>query len=143
VLDDREKFANRERFPDSDQVIADDFGPALSSLKITRATYIVIITRGHQYDEEALMEVAESPAAYIGMIGSKRRVQAVRDNLAAVGFDPAKLDRVRAPIGLEIGAETPEEIGVSIMAEIVAVRRGGRGLPMSQIARDRELRLSR
>jgi xanthine dehydrogenase accessory factor len=143
VLDDREKFANRERFPDSDQVIADDFGPALSSLKITRATYIVIITRGHQYDEEALMEVAESPAAYIGMIGSKRRVQAVRDNLAAVGFDPAKLDRVRAPIGLEIGAETPEEIGVSIMAEIVAVRRGGRGLPMSQIARDRELRRSR
>jgi xanthine dehydrogenase accessory factor len=143
VLDDREKFANRERFPDSDQVIADDFGPALSSLKITRATYIVIITRGHQYDEEALIEVAESPAAYIGMIGSKRRVQAVRDNLAAVGFDPAKLDRVRAPIGLEIGAETPEEIGVSIMAEIVAVRRGGRGLPMSQIARDRELRLSR
>jgi xanthine dehydrogenase accessory factor len=89
------------------------------------------------------MEVAESPAAYIGMIGSRRRVQAVRDNLAAVGFDPAKVDRVRAPIGLEIGAETPEEIAVSIMAEMIAVRRGGRGLPMSQIARDRELRLSR
>jgi xanthine dehydrogenase accessory factor len=143
VLDDREKFANRERFPDADQVIADDFGPSLASLKITRTTYIVIITRGHQYDEEALMEVAESPAAYIGMIGSRRRVQAVRDNLAAVGFDPAKVDRVRAPIGLEIGAETPEEIAVSIMAEMIAVRRGGRGLPMSQIARDRELRLSR
>jgi xanthine dehydrogenase accessory factor len=143
VLDDREKFANRERFPDSDQVIAADFGPTLASLKITRATYIVIITRGHQYDEEALMEVAESPAAYIGMIGSRRRVQAVRDNLAAVGYDTAKLDRVRAPIGLEIGAETPEEIGVSIMAEIISVRRGGRGLPMSEIARDRELRLSR
>src|SRR5581483_4563336 len=89
VLDDREKFANRERFPDADQVIAADCGPTLASLKITRGTYIVIITRGHQYDEEALMEVAESPAAYIGMIGSRRRVQAVRDNLAAVGFDPA------------------------------------------------------
>ncbi len=143
VVDDREKFANRERFPDSDQVIAADFGPTLASLKITRATYIVIITRGHQYDEEALMEVAESPAAYIGMIGSRRRVQAVRDNLAGVGFDPAKVDRVRAPIGLEIGAETPEEIAVSIMAEMIAVRRGGRGLPMSEIARNRELRLSR
>jgi len=143
VLDDREKFANRERFPDADQVLAADFGPSLASLKITRATYIVIITRGHQYDEEALMEVAESPAAYIGMIGSRRRVQAVRDNLAAVGFDPAKVDRVHAPIGLEIGAETPEEIAVSIMAEIIAVRRGGRGLPMSEVARNRELRLSR
>jgi xanthine dehydrogenase accessory factor len=143
VLDDREKFANRERFPDSDQVFAADFGPTLAQLKITRATYIVIITRGHQYDEEALMEVADSPAAYIGMIGSRRRVQAVRQNLEAVGFDPTKLERVRAPIGLEIGAETPEEIAVSIMAEIISVRRGGRGLPMSEIARDRELRIQR
>src|SRR5215210_8299302 len=67
----------------------------------------------------------------------------VRDNLAGVGFDPSKLDRVRAPIGLEIGAETPEEIAVSIMAEMIAVRRGGRGLPMSEIARTRELRLTR
>jgi len=143
VLDDREKFANRERFPDADRVFAADFGPTLAELKITRATYIVIITRGHQYDEAALMEVADSPAAYIGMIGSRRRVQAVRDNLAGIGFDPAKLDRVRAPIGLEIGAQTPEEIAVSIMAEIIAVRRGGRGLPMSEVARSRELRLSR
>ena len=143
VLDDREKFANRERFPDADQVIAADFGPALAGMKITRAHYIVIITRGHQYDEESLMEVADSPAAYIGMIGSRRRVQAVRDNLAGIGFDPSKLDRVRAPIGLEIGAETPEEIGVSIIAEIISVRRGGRGLPMSEIARNRELRVAR
>jgi xanthine dehydrogenase accessory factor len=143
VLDDREKFANRERFPDADQVIAADFGPTLAGMKITRAHYIVIITRGHQYDEESLMEVADSPAAYIGMIGSRRRVQAVRDNLAGIGFDPSKLDRVRAPIGLEIGAETPEEIGVSIIAEIISVRRGGRGLPMSEIARNRELRVGR
>jgi xanthine dehydrogenase accessory factor len=143
ILDDREKFANRERFPDSDQVFAADFGVTLAQLKVTRATYIVIITRGHQYDEEALMEVADSPAAYIGMIGSRRRVQAVRENLVNVGFDDAKLERVRAPIGLEIGAETPEEIAVSIMAEIISVRRGGRGLPMSTIARDRELRIRR
>jgi xanthine dehydrogenase accessory factor len=143
VLDDREKFANRERFPDADRVIAADFGPSLAGMKITRGHYIVIITRGHQYDEESLMEVADSPAAYIGMIGSRRRVQAVRNNLADMGIDPSKLDRVRAPIGLEIGAETPEEIAVSIVAEIIAVRRGGRGLPMSQIARDRELRVQR
>ncbi len=143
VLDDREKFANRERFPEADQVIAADFGPALANMKITRGTYIVIITRGHQYDEESLIEVADSPAPYIGMIGSRRRVQAVRHNLENMGFDPAKVDHVRAPIGLEVGAETPEEIAVAIMAEIVAVRRGGRGLPMSQIARDRNLRLGR
>lgn len=143
VLDDREKFANRERFPEADRVIADDFGPSLAALKITRATYIVIITRGHQYDEEALLEVADSPAAYIGMIGSRRRVQAVADNLANVGIDRAKLERVRAPIGLEIGAQTPEEIAVSIIAEIIAVRRGGRGLPMSEIARNRALRVAR
>jgi xanthine dehydrogenase accessory factor len=143
VLDDREKFANRERFPDADQVIVADFGPTLDSLKITRATYIVIITRGHQYDEEALMTVADSPAAYIGMIGSRRRVEAVRHNLENFGVDTSKLERVRAPIGLEIGAQTPEEIAVSIIAEMIAVRRGGRGLPMSVIARDRELRLGR
>jgi xanthine dehydrogenase accessory factor len=143
VLDDREKFANRERFPEADRVIAADFGPTLAQLKITRATYVIIITRGHQYDEEALMEVADSPAAYIGMIGSRRRVQAVRHNLEQVGFDGEKLERVRAPIGLEIGAETPEEIAVSIIAEVIAVRRGGRGLPMSEIARDRALRVAR
>ncbi|MBX5493166.1 MAG: XdhC family protein [Chloroflexi bacterium] len=143
VIDDREKFANRERFPDADQVIADDFGPTLANLKITRGSYIVIITRGHQYDEEALMQVVDSPAAYIGMIGSRRRVRAVADNLAAVGIDRAKLERVRAPIGLEIGAQTPEEIAVSIIAEIIAVRRGGRGLPMSEVARNRALRVAR
>ncbi len=143
VLDDREKFANLERFPDADQVIAADFGETLANFRITRGTYIVIITRGHQYDEQALIEVLDSPAPYIGLIGSRRRVQAVRNNLADMGIDVAKFDRVRAPIGLEIGAETPEEIAVSIIAEIVAVRRGGRGLPMSQVMRDRELRIRR
>ncbi|HLI29358.1 MAG TPA: XdhC/CoxI family protein [Chloroflexota bacterium] len=143
VLDDREKFANRERFPDADRVIAADFGPTLASLKITRGTYIVIVTRGHQYDEEALQQVIDSPAAYIGMIGSRRRVRAVADNLAGYGIDRALFERVRAPIGLEIGAQTPEEIAVSIIAEIIAVRRGGRGLPMSEVARNRALRVAR
>jgi xanthine dehydrogenase accessory factor len=143
VLDDREKFANRERFPEADRVIAADFGPTLARLKITRGTYIVIVTRGHQYDEEALLQVIDSPAAYIGMIGSRRRVRAVADNLASVGVDRAKFERVRAPIGLEIGAQTPEEIAVSIIAEIIAVRRGGRGLPMSEVARNRALRVAR
>jgi xanthine dehydrogenase accessory factor len=136
VLDDREKFANRERFPDSDQVIADDFGPALSSLKITRATYIVIITRGHQYDEEALMEVAESPAAYIGMIGSKRRVWTVLKLLHDEGVPPEKLLRIYAPIGIDIEAVTPAEIAVAIGAELVKLRRGGTAASLSDAPRD-------
>ncbi len=132
VVDDREKYANVERFPDAKRVIAADFGETLSGWPISPATYVVIITRAHTYDEEALRIILDRESAYIGMIGSRRRVQVVLRTLASEGYDRDRLGRVRAPIGLDIGAETPDEIALAIIAEVVAVRRGGSGAPLSQ-----------
>lgn len=125
VLDDRASFANRERFPDADQVIAGGFEASLRNLEITANTYIVLITRGHQHDVESLREVIDSPAAYIGMIGSRRRVWAVFKLLYQDGMPSEKLKRIYAPIGLNIGAQTPAEIAASIISEVVKVHRGG------------------
>ena len=135
VLDDREKYANQARFPDSDRVIAADFGPTLQDFPITPATYVVIITRAHTYDEESLRIILDKPWAYLGMIGSRRRVQTVLRTLAGEGYDQEALSRIHAPIGLDIGAETPEEIALSIVAEVAAVRRGGSGQSLSRIIR--------
>lgn len=128
VLDDRAQFATRERFPTADQVIAAPFRKALREMPIDEDTYIVLVTRGHQHDIDCLLEVIDKPAAYIGMIGSKRRVRAVFELLAREkGMPLAKFDRVYSPIGLDIGAETPAEIAVSIMAEVIKVFRGNVG----------------
>lgn len=132
VLDDRAQFATRERFPTADQVIAAPFRKAIRGMPIDNDTYIVLVTRGHQHDIDCLLEVIDSPAAYIGMIGSKRRVRAVFELLEKEqGMDPAKFDRVYSPIGLDIGAETPAEIAVCIMAEIIKVFRGNVGTARS------------
>ena len=130
VIDDRPDYANRERFPEADYVICADFEPALAEVPVDHNTYIVLVTRGHKQDELSLRCLVDRPAAYLGMIGSKRRTGAVLQHLAEDGFDRAALDRVRTPIGLDIGAETPEEIAVSIIAEIIMTRRGGAGRPM-------------
>jgi xanthine dehydrogenase accessory factor len=126
VLDDRVIYANRERFPEADEVIAGDMPTVLRGLKITPHTYIVLITRGHQFDEPCLREVIHKPAKYIGMIGSRRRIKACfirfRDE---DGIPEELLNRVYAPIGLDIGAESPEEIALSIISELVNVRRNG------------------
>ena len=135
VLDDRDKYANQERFPDADRVIAADFGATLQGLPITPATYVVVITRAHTYDEEALRIILHRPWAYLGMIGSRRRVQTVLRTLVGEGLDRDRLNEVRAPIGLDLGSETPEEIALAIIAEVVAVRRGGTGQPLSKIFR--------
>ena len=132
VLDDRDKYANRERFPDADQVMAADFGGTLQDFPLTAATYVVIITRAHTYDEESLRLILNKPTAYIGMIGSRRRVQTVLRTLAGEGYDRERLSAIHAPIGLDIGSETPEEIALAIIAEVVAVRRGGTGVPLSK-----------
>ncbi len=127
VLDDREEFASRERFPEADEVTVGDFGEVLGRFPITSSTYVVLVTRGHLEDERALRQVIGSGAAYVGMIGSRRRVRAVFDRLVQEGVSHELIGRVRSPIGLEIGAETPEEIAVSILAEVIhARRRGGR-----------------
>lgn len=132
VIDDRLLFANRERFPDADEVLVGDMAETLKGLPVTASTYIVLITRGHKYDEPCLRETLYSPAKYIGMIGSKRRVKACFQRFR----DEEKIAeevirRVHAPIGLDIAAETPEEIAVCILAEIIKVRRGGRAQSLS------------
>jgi xanthine dehydrogenase accessory factor len=130
VIDDRADFASREKFPDERiRLIADDFVAALRSLRITPAAHVVIVTRGHRHDEICLQEVIDSPARYIGMIGSRRRTTTIRERLKREGVAPEQLRQVHAPIGLDIGALTPEEIALAILAEIVLVRRGGTGLP--------------
>lgn len=135
VVDDRDKYANVERFPDADQVIAADFGATLRRTLITPFTYVAIITRGHTYDEEALRVLLGQAPAYIGMIGSRRRVETVLRRLASEGFERERLAAVYAPIGLDIGSETPEEIALSVIAEVVSARRGGTGRPISRQGR--------
>ncbi len=124
VIDDRAEFANRERFPEAEAVIAEDFSKAQGKLRVHRSSYIVIVTRGHASDQEVLEWAVGTEARYIGMIGSRRKIQTVYENLRRKGVPPEKLERVHAPIGLDIGALTPEEIAVSIIAEIIQVRRG-------------------
>ena len=126
VIDDRILFANRERFPDVDEVAVGDMAETLKGISITPFTYIVLITRGHKYDEPCLREIMHSPAKYLGMIGSKRRVKACFHRFKEEEkFAEEIIQRVYAPIGLDLHAETPEEIAVAIIAEIIQVRRGG------------------
>jgi len=133
VVDDRPDFANRERFPEMDDIICEDFVVALEAMEITEDTYFVIVTRGHKQDELALKTVIDSRATYVGMIGSKRRVNAVLTDIHSEGVPLEKLAKVRTPIGLDIGAETPQELAVSIIGEIIMHRKGGSGVAMSTI----------
>jgi xanthine dehydrogenase accessory factor len=124
-------FANEERFPEADEVIAAPFGETLAGFPLDDQTYVVLMTRGHAHDLECLVEVIDRPAAYIGMIGSRRRVRGVLDMVGERGVSEKLLARVHAPIGLDIGALTPEEIALSVMAEVVKARRGGTGRSLS------------
>ncbi len=126
VIDDRSAFANPTRFPEADRIIAADIEKTIADLRVGPNTYLVLVTRGHTLDQAVLMEVIHKPAAYIGMIGSQRRVRAVFDHLRRMGVPEEHIQRVYAPIGLPIGAETPAEIATSILGEVVAVRRKGR-----------------
>jgi len=132
VMDDREAYANPERFPMADKTMAGNFTELLADFPIGANTYIVLVSRGHKQDELALRAVVPRGARYVGMIGSRRRVSTVLRHLAEEGFDIDALERIYTPIGFDIGAETPEEIAVSIMAELIAVRRGGSGRPMHE-----------
>jgi xanthine dehydrogenase accessory factor len=123
VVDDREAYATRERFPEAQQVIAEDFEKAAAQLTLTESSYIVIVTRGHRDDMRMLRWAVETPARYIGMIGSKRKTITIFKELQQEGLPAHLFDRVHAPVGLDIGAITPEEIAVSITAELIAKRR--------------------
>jgi len=125
VVDDRPAFANKERFARDTQVICQDFGGYLGNLKVSPNTFVVIVTRGHQHDLDCLREIISKPAAYAGMIGSGRKVQAILDQLESEGISPEQLKEIYTPIGLKLGSETPEEIALCILAEIVSIWRGG------------------
>ncbi|MSQ41713.1 MAG: hypothetical protein EXR65_01555 [Dehalococcoidia bacterium] len=130
VLDDREEFANRERFPMAERVLAGEIDAAMDELAIDSSSYIVMVSRGHRQDELALRHALGRGAAFVGMIGSPRRTHTVLQHLLDEGLDRAALEAVHTPVGLDIGAETPEEIALSILAEVLMVRRGGSGAPM-------------
>ena len=132
VTDDRAELCTHELIPDADEFVVGPVAEAPSRIGIDSHTYVASVTRGYLFDVDALPILLASPAPYIGVIGSKRRwAMALRD-LVAKGIPEEALTRVHAPIGLEIQAETPEEIAVSIMAEIVMVQRGGTGKPMAK-----------
>lgn len=137
VIDDRPAFANPQRFPTADHLIVADFEQSLAHLPIGPRTYLVLVTRGHVHDVASLRRVIHSPAPYIGMIGSKRRVFAVLKLLHREGVPTEKLLRLHAPIGLNIKTETPAEIAVNIGAELVKIRRGGEAPSLSDLVRDR------
>jgi xanthine dehydrogenase accessory factor len=127
VIDDREMFANRERFPEADEVVVSEFAKCFDGLDIDPSSYIVIVTRGHLYDGSVLEQAVKTNARYIGMIGSKKKIRTLYQNLIEKGVLKETLDRVHAPIGIDISSETPEEIAVSIVAELIKVR----GEPLS------------
>jgi xanthine dehydrogenase accessory factor len=123
VIDDRESFANRERFPDARQVLTADFEAATAALRPSAASFVVIVTRGHRDDMRVLGWAVKTSARYVGMIGSRRKVLSIYNELTKEGMERELFDRVHAPIGLDVGAVTPEEIAVAIVAEMIAVRR--------------------
>ena len=124
VIDDRVAFANRERFPSADQIVVRPFGAAVESLELDRHCYLLSVTRGHAFDEEVVRAALKKRnGAFIGMIGSRRRVRATLERIAEDGVPAAELNEVHAPLGMDLGAETPAEIAVSIIAEIIRERR--------------------
>jgi len=123
VCDDREQYANRERFPDAREIHVGEMDEVLSELLPSAASYIVIVTRGHRHDMRVLRWALDTPAHYIGMIGSGRKVLTIFQQLEAEGVSRESFRRVFAPIGLEISAAMPEEIAISIVAELIAIRR--------------------
>jgi xanthine dehydrogenase accessory factor len=125
VIDDRHQFANRDRFPTAHEVIVKPFREAIDGLRLDKHCFLVSVTRGHAYDEEAVAAALRQPCGFVGMIGSRRRVRTTLDRLAEAGIPRERTEDVHAPLGLDIGAETPEEIAVAIIAEIIRERRTG------------------
>jgi xanthine dehydrogenase accessory factor len=140
IVDNRESFANKDRFPDVDEIHAAEYEEVFPALELGSTSYVIIVTRGHRDDMRVLRWAVTTPARYIAMIGSKRKVFSVARELEKEGVPRERLERIHAPMGLDIGALTPEEIAVSVAAEIVAVRRHAesnwRALSMSVFDRD-------
>lgn len=125
IFEDREEFLNKERFPQAKELVLGPFEKTLGEYKIDSNSYIVIATRGHIYDEKSIEQVLRSEASYIGAMGSKKKIITAINNLKEKGFKDHEIDRLYAPIGLDIGSEKPKEIAMSIMAEILAIKNNG------------------
>jgi xanthine dehydrogenase accessory factor len=130
ITDDREEFANRQRFPDADMVVAKPPAEALKELPINPNTFIIVATRGHKFDAIATAAAATTEARYVGLMGSKRKTILIYEDLVRMGLSVDRIREIRSPIGLDIKARTPEEIAISIIAEVLLFRLGGAGLPM-------------
>ena len=143
VIDDRTTFANRTRFPTADSILVDDYEHAITNLDLGPSSFVVLVTRGHRHDVLSLRKVIQKPLAYVGMIGSRRRVFAVLKLLKDEGVSLDDLAKVRAPIGIDIAARTPAEISVCILAEIISVWNGGKAIGLSDEARPKFLRALR
>jgi xanthine dehydrogenase accessory factor len=132
IVDDRPQFANKERFPNAeDTIVVPDYTQGLDQVPINANTAIVIATRGHWFDDLALEAAVRTPAKYVGLLGSRRKTILIYQRLANLGVPVERLKQVHAPIGLDIGALTPEELAVSIMSEIIMWRHNGSGGPMT------------
>ena len=127
VFDDREQFSNPERFPEADITMVGDYRDGFDRLPVNANSFVVVATRGHQFDDAAVSGAIRTPASYVGLLGSKRKTILIFEELIRNGFDPEQLRRINAPIGLDIGGRTPEEIALSVMSEVVAFRLGGKG----------------
>jgi xanthine dehydrogenase accessory factor len=139
VVDDRETYCNAERFPSAQKLIAGPIDASLGELDVNENTFCIIVTRGHQHDEEALFALIKSPAPFIGMIGSRRKIRLIFDDLLREGIAPDALRRVHAPLGLDIGSQTVPEIAVSIVAELIAHRNlGDNPYPRRSVLEDRD-----
>lgn len=135
VIDDRPEFVNAARFPAAQTCICDSFKKALGQLTMDASTALIIVTRGHRYDMDCLRFVIDKSFCYLGMIGSRKRVKEIIEMLQQEGISKEQLQRLYAPIGLDIGAQTPAEISVSIAAEVIMAFRGGLGGVLSKIRR--------
>lgn len=135
VVDDRRQYANADRFPAAERLIVGPIDDVLGSLEVDERSYVVIATRGHGHDQEALAHMVKTPASYVGLIGSRRKIRMIFEELRTMGISPAALDRVAAPVGLDIGSESVAEIAVSIVAELIARRNlGPKAVPPRKLA---------
>jgi xanthine dehydrogenase accessory factor len=132
IVDNRPVYANKERFPEAENVHSGEFEDSFEAIVPTENTYLVIVTRGHQEDENVLRWAVGTQARYIGMIGSKRKIRTIAETLIGEGISRERIERVHMPIGLDIGAVTPEEIAVAIVAEAIQIRRTGFKHPLSK-----------
>ena len=124
VLDDRASFANSERFPDAQEIVVSPYESGLGQISISPTSFVLVVTRGHSHDQTALEQAIQTQAQYVGLVGSRRKIQLIVQNLLEKGYAPETFNRLYAPIGLPIGSETPEEIAVSVVAELIAIRKG-------------------